>query len=146
MEENATGVGDYGGSCTCPDGTVYQVGDLGDSCGTMACYGGVSGLCNEAVGAWSKRKVTCYAGSGLNSTNSSFTPEHFPSEGSRVQAMTKQNTSFSSTTFAEIYGLHGSRAYRIYVLSINDIGITATDGKSTAFEKIAKYTLSFFSS
>jgi hypothetical protein len=50
-------------------------------------------------------------------------------KGSRVQAMTKQNTSFSSTTFAEIYGLHGSREYRIYVLSINDIGITATDGK-----------------
>ena len=45
--ENSPGVGGWGGSCTCPDGQVYQVGDLKDDCGTLACEGGVSGTCNE---------------------------------------------------------------------------------------------------
>ena len=37
---NAPGVGEGGGSCTCPDGSVYQVGDNGDGCGSLACVGG----------------------------------------------------------------------------------------------------------
>jgi len=34
-------VGEWGATCQCPDGNTYAVGDLGDRCGTYACYGGV---------------------------------------------------------------------------------------------------------
>ena len=53
------GGGGYGGACTCPDGTVYQVGDNGDACGSLACVGGVSGACNAFNGDWTGNKVTC---------------------------------------------------------------------------------------
>lgn len=59
VEEKAHRVGGWGGSCTCPDGSVYQVGDNVDGCGSLACIGGVSGTCNRRHGAWSRRKVTC---------------------------------------------------------------------------------------
>jgi hypothetical protein len=55
---NAPGVGDWGGSCTCPDGQVYEVGAT-DSCATMHCEGGVTGTCNRHSGPWSKRAVVC---------------------------------------------------------------------------------------
>merc|ERR1711953_84404 len=61
VEENAPGVGGWGGSCTCPDGSVYQVGDNIDHCDSLACIGGVSGTCNRRHGVWSRRKVTCGA-------------------------------------------------------------------------------------
>ena len=57
--ENAPGVGGWGGSCTCPDGSVFQVGDLNDYCGSLACVNGQAGTCNEDEGAWSSRSVTC---------------------------------------------------------------------------------------
>lgn len=59
VEENAAG--GWGGSCTCPDGSVYQVGDNNDFCDSLACVGGVSGGCNRQHGVWSYRKVTCAA-------------------------------------------------------------------------------------
>merc|ERR1719499_294629 len=59
VEDNARRVGTWGGSCTCPDGSVYQVGDNHDACGSLACIGGVSGACNRRSGIWSRRKVTC---------------------------------------------------------------------------------------
>jgi len=60
VEENAPGVGGWGGECTCPDGSVYQVGDNGDACGTLACIDGTSSPdCNRSEGPWSFRKVTC---------------------------------------------------------------------------------------
>ena len=64
VEEKVAGVGSYGGSCTCPNGQTYQVGDNNDSCGSMACYGGVKGACeseSETKVAHSRagRKVTC---------------------------------------------------------------------------------------
>merc|ERR1719499_1451179 len=59
VEDNARRVGTWGGSCTCPDGSVYQVGDNHDACGSLACIGGVSGSCNRRSGIWSRRKVTC---------------------------------------------------------------------------------------
>ena len=34
------GVGGWGGECTCPDGSTYEVGDNKDSCGSLACIGG----------------------------------------------------------------------------------------------------------
>merc|ERR1711998_388287 len=51
--------GGWGGSCTCPDGSVYQVGDNMTSCGSLACFGGKSGTCHRKNGPWSKAKVTC---------------------------------------------------------------------------------------
>ena len=35
----------YGGTCTCPDGQKYRVGDQNDDCGSLACYGGIPGPC-----------------------------------------------------------------------------------------------------
>merc|ERR1719195_728243 len=61
VEEKAQGVGGWGGSCTCPDGSVYQVGDNFDYCDSLACHGGISGTCNRVHGEWSYRKVTCAA-------------------------------------------------------------------------------------
>ena len=59
VEENAEGVGGWGGSCTCPDGSVYMVGDHIDYCQSLACYGGTAGVCNKHDGVWSRRKATC---------------------------------------------------------------------------------------
>jgi len=59
VTENAPGVGNYGGECTCPDGKTYQVGDWNDSCESLACIGGSMNTCNRHEGAWSQRKVVC---------------------------------------------------------------------------------------
>jgi hypothetical protein len=53
------GAGGWGGSCTCPDGKVYWVGDNGNYCGSLACHGGKSGTCNKSNGKWSKGSVKC---------------------------------------------------------------------------------------
>ena len=57
--EKAPGIGGFGGSCTCPNGKVYQVGDNIDHCASLGCIGGISGKCNKAIGKWSNRKVIC---------------------------------------------------------------------------------------
>lgn len=57
--EKAPGVGDKGGKCTCPDGSSYDVGAMGDDCNTLACVGGTTSGCENAPGPWSKRKVLC---------------------------------------------------------------------------------------
>ena len=59
VEENANGVGGWGGTCECPDGSRYEVGDNGDLCETIACVHGTKINCNRNFGAWSYRKVTC---------------------------------------------------------------------------------------
>ena len=59
VEENANGVGGWGGTCECPDGSRYEVGDAGDSCGSLSCVHGTKINCNMNHGAWSHRKVTC---------------------------------------------------------------------------------------
>jgi ELWxxDGT repeat protein len=59
VTENAEGVGDHGGTCTCPNGEVYQVGDNHDNCASLACVNGQSGTCNAEQGEWSRRKVVC---------------------------------------------------------------------------------------
>eukprot|EP00966_Prymnesium_polylepis_P107059 2479012-Prymnesium_polylepis.1 len=70
-EEDVDNVGLWGGECTCPDGTVYLVGDQLDHCGSLAvpfaatrianpCIGGTNGECNEyETDEWRHRKVTC---------------------------------------------------------------------------------------
>ena len=60
--DDAPGVGVWGGTCTCPDGQVYLVGDENNACGSMACEGGVAGLCNNYVSLWAHRRVRCYTG------------------------------------------------------------------------------------
>lgn len=65
VEENQVHIGSWGGSCTCPDGSVYQVGDNMNHCGSLACVGGVSGSCQRSFGPWAQRKVTCAAGRSL---------------------------------------------------------------------------------
>merc|ERR1712086_791765 len=62
VKENAPGVGGWGGSCTCPDGSTYWVGDKNDECRSMACYGGTRGTCNRYdSNKWKGRDVTCAA-------------------------------------------------------------------------------------
>lgn len=56
---NAPGVGGWGGSCTCPDGQVYQVGDENNACRSIACDGGTPGTCNRKRGPWALNKVIC---------------------------------------------------------------------------------------
>lgn len=60
--ENAPTAGGWGGSCTCPDGQVYQVGDKYDYCGSLSCIGGISGHCSRFYGPWSHRMVICGTG------------------------------------------------------------------------------------
>jgi hypothetical protein len=59
VEDNAKGVGGWGGTCTCPDGQSYQVGDNDNACESIACINGNAGECNRKSGPWKKRKVTC---------------------------------------------------------------------------------------
>jgi len=59
VEYNVPGVGGWGGTCTCPDGIVYQVGDNGDYCQTLACIGGVSGPCGSNNPGGAHVRVTC---------------------------------------------------------------------------------------
>jgi hypothetical protein len=56
----APNIGGWGGMCTCPDGQQYGVGDHYNSCGSIACEGGVAGQCNRyGSSTWSSKKVTC---------------------------------------------------------------------------------------
>ena len=59
VENNAPGVGSWGGTCTCPDGQVYQVGDNFDSCKSLACYNGFGAGCSSNNPGGQKVKVTC---------------------------------------------------------------------------------------
>jgi hypothetical protein len=52
--------GVFGGVCRCPDGREYQVGDLGDGCRNLACWGGVAGECHDRSGPWSGGWVHCH--------------------------------------------------------------------------------------
>ena len=60
-EGDTEAVGTWGGTCTCPDGQMYLVGDRKDKCGSLACIGGVSGLCNHYASSWAHRSVRCAA-------------------------------------------------------------------------------------
>ena len=61
--------GGWGGVCYCPNGENYVVGDQGDSCGSLACFGGTSGPCtvnyasNAGKAGWG---VTCKLGTGYS--------------------------------------------------------------------------------
>ena len=59
VHENAPGVGGHGGTCRCPDGKLFQVGDNNDGCQSLACVNGDMVNCNKHRGGWSNRKVIC---------------------------------------------------------------------------------------
>ena len=59
LDNRGSDADDWGGSCTCPDGTVYQVGANDDACGSLACEGGTPGECKRRLGPWSGREVVC---------------------------------------------------------------------------------------
>jgi hypothetical protein len=59
-EKVDSGVGAWGGLCTCPDGNSYSVGDNHDACGSLACIGGISSECVKVADPIRDgRKVTC---------------------------------------------------------------------------------------
>ena len=60
FERKVPGIGGWGGSCRCPNGQVYQVGDSGKGCTALACINGKPGKCNrKQSAAWAGNKVTC---------------------------------------------------------------------------------------
>lgn len=62
-------VGTWGGSCTCPDGSIYFVGDNFDACHSLACVGGKSGECHKFEHhLWSGKSVNCAAGNVYHMT------------------------------------------------------------------------------
>jgi len=95
VEENAAGVDGWGGDCTCDDGSVYQVGDNGDYCGSLACVGGSSGTCNSFEGAWSRRKVTC----GITSQYSGIHFQFVDPSGNRLAAADNKMSATETTAW-----------------------------------------------
>ena len=73
--------GGWGGYCTCPDGTTHGVADNGNSCGSLACTGGTAGVCNQALGDWSYKSMTC----GSAATTLSFPARSPPSRSTPVR-------------------------------------------------------------
>jgi hypothetical protein len=73
--ESAPGVGGWGGMCTCPDGQQYNVGDMNDACGSLACVGGTPGPC-ERVGRAERTgmKATCGSAPEKKSKKSTTPP------------------------------------------------------------------------
>ncbi len=65
VEENVPGVGGFGGTCRCPDGNEYEVGDNDDFCDSLACVNGQKVNCNQHLGPWKWRKVTCAVQPGI---------------------------------------------------------------------------------
>lgn len=59
VTRNDATVGVWGGTCTCPDGQTYLVGDLLNKCASMACEGGVTGPCNHYLSHWKGVRVKC---------------------------------------------------------------------------------------
>jgi FAD/FMN-containing dehydrogenase len=52
-------VGGWGGTCTCPNGSVFRVGNTSDACGSLACVGGVAGACSENNAGGEGNQVIC---------------------------------------------------------------------------------------
>ena len=50
-----------GGTCTCPDGTKYEVQAFGNGCRRLSCKFGQSGPCSQHGSGWKGRgmEVTC---------------------------------------------------------------------------------------
>ena len=67
VHKKMNGVGGWGGVCVCPSGAEFQVGDMGNSCGSLACFGGTAKRQSSKHNAQNNDK-TCGAG-WINSAN-----------------------------------------------------------------------------
>ena len=85
VETGIPNIGSYGGSCTCPDGQVYEVGDNYDSCGSLACVGGVEGTCMRVHNTTRYgRRVTCITDPQLAKNDQEVCPRgYYCSSGRR---------------------------------------------------------------
>jgi len=70
--KNDPAVGVWGGTCTCPDGSVYLAGDLNNGCASLACEGGEAGMCNHYVSLWKNTRVQCAGAVGCPSWCENF--------------------------------------------------------------------------
>merc|ERR1719379_2522856 len=102
-DRNDYSLGGWGGSCTCPNGEVYQVADNGDSCGSLACNGGTSGTCNQWDGEWSNRGVQCFPASPAPTPQPTAEPTAEP-----TAAPTPAPTKMSCMNFCYKGGLDAS--------------------------------------
>ena len=71
-EVHAPSTGNWGGTCTCPDGQTYEVGDNNDGCASLACIGGTPSKCEKkqwAPGKWSSKRVECACPSNAGLTS-----------------------------------------------------------------------------
>ena len=59
LEHNIPEVGGWSGTCTCPNGQQYKVGDNHNGCRSLACIGGVSSGCSRNDRSGLNRRVTC---------------------------------------------------------------------------------------
>ena len=61
--EEHVGAHGFGGTCTCPSGLTYNVGDIdgtAQKCGKLACKDGLHGACSEQIDEEYKgHSVTC---------------------------------------------------------------------------------------
>ena len=75
VETGIPNIGEFGGSCTCPDGQVYEVGDNNDHCGSLACVGGVEGTCMKVPNRTRiGRRVTCITAPELAKSDQEVCP------------------------------------------------------------------------
>jgi len=91
-----TTAGVWGGTCTCPDGQVYLAGDENNACGSLACEGGVAGICNHYVSVWAHRRIKCYEGPLAPPNSPSNSPPQ--SSGHGLQKLPTGHPSHSPST------------------------------------------------
>lgn len=92
------GVGTWGGTCACPDGQIYQVGDNGDACGSLACVGGLAGICTPWNPGGEGIRVTC--GSA---------PDAAPVSSATSSTQTESDQALTYSGGGAIYGAWGTR-------------------------------------
>jgi hypothetical protein len=68
--EESRNTGGYGGTCMCPDGQTYDVGDNQDGCASLACVGGTSGSCvKDQIPGIRRLRVECACPTDREITN-----------------------------------------------------------------------------
>ena len=72
IDRNAdTFTSEYGGKCTCPDGTdLFVAAKLNSDCTKLNCFGGTAGACNQKQdSSWSHKVGYCGASSNATATS-----------------------------------------------------------------------------
>eukprot|EP00494_Astrolonche_serrata_P023955 UN24213 len=74
-------VGGWSGTCTCPNGESYWVGDNYNACGSIACVNGVAGQCQRWNYTGKHRKVICHAAvecdAGIRESSRSYAADEY---------------------------------------------------------------------